>query len=92
MNKTNKEQTNKKKVTSKQVVAMGGVILLAAMYILTLVIAFVDTSSSGKYFAMCMVCTLIIPIIIWIYSWMYGRFSGNKVIGDPENTDITGEE
>lgn len=92
MKETNQKENNKKKVTSKQVVAMVGVILLVLMYIVTLVVAIVDTSASGKYFAVCMACTLIIPIIIWIYSWMYGRYSGKKVIGDPEITDASGEE
>ncbi len=87
-----KDMNNKKKMNSKQVVALIGVVLLILMYIVTLVVAIVDTSASGKYFAMCMACTLIIPIIVWIYSWMYGRYSGKKVIGDPEKADITGEE
>ncbi len=89
---TSTDMNNKKKITSKQVVAMAGVILLILMYIATLIVAIVDQSSSGKYFAVCMACTIIVPVIIWIYCWMYGRYAGKKVIGDPEKTDVTGEE
>lgn len=86
-----KNTDNKKKITSKQIVAMIGVILLVFMYIITLVMAFIDSSSSGKYFGVCLVCTLVVPIIIWIYSWMYGRTTGKKVLGDPENKTIEEE-
>lgn len=79
-----KNTDNKKKITSKQVVAMVGVILLILMYIITLVVAIVDTSSSGKYFALCLALTFVIPIIIFLYNWMYGRATGKKVPGDPD--------
>ncbi len=79
-----KNTDNKKKITSKQVVAMVGVILLILMYIITLVVAIVDTSSSGKYFALCLALTFVIPIIVFLYSWMYGRATGKKIPGDPD--------
>lgn len=90
-NTKSNDTNNKKKITSKQVVAMVGVILLVLMYLVTLVMAFVDSSASGKYFALCLACTFIVPIIIWIYSWMYGRMTGKKVPGDPKNETIEGE-
>jgi len=86
-NMKSKEQNAKKKVTSKQVVAMIGVIILILMYVATLIVAIVDTSSSGKYFALCLACTFVIPIVIWFYSWMYGRMTGKKVLGDPESIE-----
>ncbi len=78
----------KKKRTSKQVVAMTGVVLLVLMYVATLVVAIVDTSASGKYFALCLACTFVIPIVVWFYSWMYGRMTGKKVPGDPEQIKL----
>lgn len=94
-NKDQKDMNQKKKMTSKQVVAMIGVFLLILMYVTTLVMAIVDTSASGKYFALCLAFTFVIPIIIWFYSWMYGRMTGKKVLGDPEQIkmdDLDGEE
>lgn len=79
------EKGNKKKITSKQVVAMVGVILLVLMYVLTLVMAVVDNSDSGRFFMLSLGCTLVIPIIIFIYSWMYGRLTDTKAIGDPDS-------
>lgn len=87
-NTEQKDINKKKKVTSKQVVAMTGVVLLVLMYVATLVVAIVDTSASGKYFALCLACTFIIPIVIWFYNWMYGRMTGQKVLGDPEQIEL----
>ena len=86
-----KNTDNKKKITSKQVVAMIGVILLMLMYLITLVMAFVDNSASGKYFGLCLACTFVIPIIIFLYNWMYSRATGKKMPGDPDNSDINAE-
>lgn len=85
-----KNTENKKtKITSKQVVAMIGVILLVLMYVLTFVLALVDPSASGKYFMLSLSCTLVIPIIIFIYSWMYARLTGKRTMGDPEQSGET---
>lgn len=77
MNNNEKENVNqnknKKKATSKQVVAIVGVVLLVLMYLVTLVVAFVDTSASGHLFAMCLFASFAIPFLIWIYAWLYQK-------------------
>ena len=80
---------NKKKITSKQIVALVGVILLVLMYLVTLVVAIVDSSASGKLFALCLYATIAIPILIWIYTWMYGKLTGKHTFAD---FDINKEE
>ena len=81
---TESQTTGKKKMTSRQVVAIIGVALLVLMYVITLVTAFVDNSASGQWFRLSLFGTLAIPIVIWLYSWMYGRLTGKRSIGDPE--------
>lgn len=76
--------TPKKKVTSKQVVALGGVILLVAIYIITLVVAIVNPGESGNYFQICLVSTIVVPILIWIYVWMYGKLTSRHTFTDPD--------
>lgn len=85
-----KNHTEKRKMTSRQVVAIIGVALLLLMYIVTLIVAFVDSSASGQWFRFCLFGTLAVPIVIWLYSWMYGRLTGRKAIGDPEAADAEG--
>ena len=76
------EVPSKKKISSKQIVAMAGVILLALLYIITLVVAIVDSSASGNLLWMCLFATIAIPILIWIYIWMYGKLTGRRTMSD----------
>lgn len=76
------QNEQKKKATSKQIVAIIGIVLLVLLYIVTLIAAFVDTSASGKLFGMCLFATIAIPLLIWIYTWMYGKLTGKSTIAD----------
>lgn len=70
------------KITSRQVVAMTGIILLVLLYIIALIAAIADTSSSGKLFMLCLFATVAIPILIWIYTWMYGKLRNRQTFAD----------
>ena len=78
----NEDNAGKKTMTSKQIVAIAGVILLVLLYIVTLAAALIDTSASGQLFRICLFATVAIPILIWIYIWMYGKLTGKKTISD----------
>lgn len=81
-NTKEQNQVSGKKVTSKQVVAIIGIILLVLMYIVTLLAAIFDSSASGRLFWMCLFSTVAIPILIWIYTWMYGILTRKHTIAD----------
>ncbi len=70
------------KKTSKQIVAIIGVVLLVLLYIITLFTAIFDKSASGKWFLICLVSSIAIPFLIWIYTWMYGKLTGKHTIAD----------
>lgn len=93
---TNQNETNKpnKKRTGKQIVALIGVILLALLYVVTFVLAIVDNSASGKLFMTCFVATALLPMILWIYTWIFGKMTGRKTIADfhPEEGEIPEDE
>lgn len=74
--------TDRKKMTSKQIVAITGIVLLVLLYVVTLITAFVDTSASGRLFAACLFGTIVIPLLVWIYTWMYGKLTGRRTIAD----------
>ena len=73
---------NEKKITSKQVVAIIGVALLVLLYVGTLLVAIFDSSESGRWFMSCIFATVAIPILIWVYTWMYGKLTGKHTIAD----------
>ncbi len=82
------------KKTPKQIAAIICVILLALLYVATLVVAILDFPGSDKLFASCLVATIGLPILLWIYIAAYGKFAGKKTIADlfPENeSDISNE-
>ncbi len=82
MKKTPEASETKKKITSKQVVAIIGIILLVLMYIMALIAAIVDSSASGRLFWSCLYATVVIPILIWIYTWMYGKLTRKHTFAD----------
>lgn len=77
-----KTPDQEKQVTSKQVVAIVGVLLLVLLYIVTLVVAIFDSSESGKWFMICIFATVAVPMLLWIYTWMYGKLTGRHTIAD----------
>lgn len=88
----------RKKINPRRVAALAGVALLAAMYLITLVVAIFDQENSGRLFQICLAGTVAIPLLIWVYIWMYGKLSGRHTMADldlgkdtPEDTQIPGE-
>ena len=60
------------KMTAKRIAAILGIIILVALYVVTLLVAIFDRSSSGQWFMICLIATVTVPLLIWIYTWMYG--------------------
>lgn len=56
----------------QRIAALIGIILLAALYLLTLVFAVFDLDGSGNLFKTSLFATIALPILIWVYIWMYG--------------------
>jgi len=94
--KKEKQTSQKNKKNPRQVMALVGVVLLVLLYLITLVTAIVDSSASAQWFRLCLFATLALPLILWIYTWMYGRLTGKSAPGDPEKfaenqTDLPSE-
>lgn len=64
-------QTQKKKITAKQLMALICVILLVGMYVGAFVVACLDLGDSGRLFAGCLVATIGLPILLWLLIWSY---------------------
>ena len=56
----------------QRLAALIGIILLAVLYLLTLVFAIFDLDGSGILCKTCLFATIALPILIWVYIWMYG--------------------
>lgn len=62
-------EENLKKI--KRILALIGAVILAVLYILTLVFAIFDNPATMSYFKACVTLTIFIPVLIYGYQLVY---------------------
>lgn len=55
----------------KQILAILGVVLLLGLYVVTLIMAITDNTSTMSMLEASVVATILIPILMWAYSFIY---------------------
>ncbi len=55
----------------KRILALAGAVLLACLYLITLVLAFADPTASKDWLKASVVCTVVIPIFLYAYILIY---------------------
>ena len=55
----------------KQILALVGIVLLVALYLTTLIFAITDNSDTMSMFVASVVATVIIPVLIWSYTFIF---------------------
>ena len=55
----------------KQILAILGVALLLGLYVITLIMAITDNTSTMSMLEASVVATILIPILMWAYSFIY---------------------
>ena len=55
----------------KQILAILGVVLLLGLYVITLIMAVTDNTSTLSMLEASVVATILIPILMWAYSFIY---------------------
>lgn len=66
----------------KQILAIIGLVIIAGLYITTLVLALTGSESTRSLFTASIICTVIIPVFIYVASWLYKLLKG-----DPKDSD-----
>lgn len=76
------------KSKNKQIAAIVCIVLLVLLYGATLVVSLLDFPNSDRLFAACLGATMGLPILLWIYIAIYGKYTQKKTIADlfPEQT------
>ncbi len=74
------QRTQRTSNTPKRIAALTAVIVLAALYVLTLVSAVLQAPHWQRLFL------IAVPILAWIFIWTYGKISGKRTLAsfDPE--------
>ncbi|GFI44795.1 hypothetical protein IMSAGC019_00098 [Lachnospiraceae bacterium] len=70
------------KKTPKQIAAIICIILLVLLYIATLAVSLLDFPGSERLFGACLLATVGLPILLWIYIWLYGKYTGKSTIAE----------
>lgn len=55
----------------KRILALLGVVLLAGLYLTTLILAICGNSNTMNVFIASIVATAVIPVLLWAYSMIY---------------------
>lgn len=67
-----------KKISPKRIAAIICVVLLVGMYVATLIVALLDFPGWDRLFQACLVATIGLPILLWIYIWLYKQVKEKK--------------
>ncbi|KAI4447005.1 hypothetical protein C823_001524 [Eubacterium plexicaudatum ASF492] len=60
----------------KRILAILGIVLLVAMYLITLLCAVFDTGNGMMMFKASVTCTVLVPILLWGYTVIYRLAKG----------------
>lgn len=55
----------------KQIFAIIGLVIIAGLYITTLVLALAGSERTRSLFIASIICTVVIPVFIYVVSWIY---------------------
>ncbi len=70
------------KMNPKRIAALVAVSLLVALYVVTLFVAIFAPTEGNNLFAVCLMATIAVPLLAWIYIWLYGQMTGKKTMAD----------
>jgi dolichyl-phosphate-mannose--protein O-mannosyl transferase len=66
----------------KQILALLGVLLLVSLYLITLLCAIFDNSNTMQLFQASILATIIIPVLLWAYSFIYRLLKNHDDSGE----------
>lgn len=70
----------------RRVLAMLGVLLILALYVITIVLAFVGNAHTLPLLKASLIATVVVPVLIWTYTFIYNLLK--KYYGpDSQNND-----
>lgn len=71
----------------KRIAAIIGIVLLGALYLVTLCLAIFGNEHTNSWFMACICATVVVPILIWVYQWLYNLLK--KDVADAREKALT---
>ena len=72
---------------TKRILALIGAILLLLLYVVAFVATVLDHTSDMRYWKAAVAATIIIPVLIWAYSFVYRLLQGSDDV-TKNKTDV----
>lgn len=76
----------------KQVLAIIGILLLISLYVITFVLALTDDPNTMTAFRASLYCTFLVPVLIWVYTFIYKLLKNNYGSKPSDPDDKKAEE
>ena len=80
----NNETDRNDRWTIKRIAAMAAIVILAGMYLLTLIFALAKFPGAQELFRACLILTVAVPILAWLLIWVIGALRGKHTFADPD--------
>ena len=62
----------------KQILAIIGLVVIIGLYIVTLVLALTGSEETKHLFTASIICTGVVPVVLYIISWLYKLLKGDS--------------
>ena len=62
----------------KRALALGAVAAIALLFMVTLILAFIDTEKARELLMASIVATIVIPTLIYVYLWLFQLFTKRR--------------
>ena len=71
---------------AKRIMAIIGIIILVGLYLTTLLLAIFGNKNTNSWFMACIAATVIVPIMMYVYSWLYKLLKKDVADARTKNT------
>lgn len=71
----------------QRIAALLGILLLVILYLATLICAIFNFDGSGRLFQACLFATIAVPLLIWIYIFLYGKLTNQHTMASFESKE-----
>lgn len=62
----------------KRILALLAVVLIALLYLATFILSFFRSEQAGELLMIALVGTVVIPVLLYIYLWLFRLFKGDE--------------
>ena len=58
---------------AKQIAAITAIVLIVAMYIVTLILGITNNENTQQWFMAAIIATIVLPVMAYVYIWIYKK-------------------